>query len=771
MFSDSHEIIIKNRQMKKILINLFIVLPVLLAAQTITVKQDSTGNFTTIQEAINHAWNGDTVLVWPGTYFENVDFKGKSITLGSLTLTTGDTDYKYSTIIDGNQTSSCIVLNHNETNAVINGFTLQHGIGAHITPDFTDFRGGGLCVYDSYASVYNCVVKNNRAATFGGGISCEGLNNPFLFLSGVSIHDNQAYEAGGLLINGHSVIFDSINLCSIYNNYSGYGNDIYTVNKDDSIHFYLDTFSVSIPTRYFFVHIKELGIQTYNYTFDCQHSYLEPVNSDLYVNPVTGSDANTGTSPDSALKTISWAYSKIKVDSAKINTIHLANGIYSESLSGERYPLNVRPYVYVTGQSMKNTVLDAEHVTRVALAMHYTTNYSFQKLTFERGGFVNEEGEGIQHGAMLVYEHNEHVVFDSIIADSGWNIRGTIYCIRSGVRFNNSIFKNNRGGKGLMVGGDYLIPDTAFVTNCIFDNNHPDTVSNTPYQDGGAFANDGSDFVSVVTGCLFLNNNRKEISGMIIGYHPAKIYLTNCTFTGCKKPEDYDFRVSDEDISMYNCIFYNESGSGMYLLQWYIDSITFIIKNSLIEGGLQTLHLEGNVGLVYEDNIDTDPLFYGGEEFPYNLSGVSPCIDAGTLDLPQFVLNNMPDTDLAGNPRVFNGKIDMGAYEWNPTVGTDKHRISNVEHRMPNLKVFPNPFSTATNIAARWETTAQINIEIYNNAGLLVKTLLSGKQLPGRCQIPWNGTGNNNNYLPSGGYVILLKIDGRDVESVKVVKK
>jgi hypothetical protein len=621
--------------MKQFFFLLLNLLSVLLVAQTITVKQDSTGNFTTIQDAIDHAWNGDTVLVWPGTYFENIDFKGKSITLGSLTLTTGDTDYKYSTIIDGNQTSSCIVINHNEANAVINGFTLQHGIGAHITPDFTDFRGGGLCVYDSHASVYNCVIKDNRAKTFGGGISCAGNNSHHLFLSGVSIHDNRAYMVGGLSIYGNSVTFDSINRCNIYNNYSGYGNDIYTVNVDnDSIHFYLDTFSVSIPTKYFFVHIQETGIQTYNYTFDCQHAFIEPVNADLYVNPVTGSDTNTGTSPDSALKTISWAYSKIKVDSSKINTIHLANGTYSESLSGERYPLNVRPYVYVAGQSMDNTVLDAEHVTRVALAMHYTTNYSFQKLTFERGGFVNEGGEGIQHGAMLVYEHNEHVVFDSIIADSGWNIRGTIYCIRSGVRFNNSIFKNNMGGKGLMVGGDYLMPDTAFVTNCIFDNNHPDTVSNTPYPDGGAFSNDGSDFVSVVTGCLFLNNNRKEISGMVIGYHPAKIYLTNCTFTGCKKPENYDFRVSDEDISMYNCIFYNESGSGMYLLQWYIDSITFIIKNSLIEGGLQTLHLEGNVGLVYENNIDTDPLFYGGAEFPYNLSDESPCIDAGTLDLP-----------------------------------------------------------------------------------------------------------------------------------------
>jgi len=88
--------------MKRIFSILFLLLPVLLSAQTITVKQDGTGNFTTIQDAIDHAWNGDTVLVWPGTYFENVDFKGKSLTLGSLTLTTGDANYKYSTITSSN---------------------------------------------------------------------------------------------------------------------------------------------------------------------------------------------------------------------------------------------------------------------------------------------------------------------------------------------------------------------------------------------------------------------------------------------------------------------------------------------------------------------------------------------------------------------------------------------------------------------------------------------------------------------------------------------
>ena len=75
--------------MKKILLYLFLFFSLNVMSQIITVKQDGTGNYTTIQEAINFSINGDTVLVWPGTYFENIDFLEKSICLGGLAMTTG----------------------------------------------------------------------------------------------------------------------------------------------------------------------------------------------------------------------------------------------------------------------------------------------------------------------------------------------------------------------------------------------------------------------------------------------------------------------------------------------------------------------------------------------------------------------------------------------------------------------------------------------------------------------------------------------------------
>jgi hypothetical protein len=57
----------------------FSFVPATLAQQTIHVPADR----PTIQAGVNAANNGDTVLVSPGTYNENIDFLGKAITVTS----------------------------------------------------------------------------------------------------------------------------------------------------------------------------------------------------------------------------------------------------------------------------------------------------------------------------------------------------------------------------------------------------------------------------------------------------------------------------------------------------------------------------------------------------------------------------------------------------------------------------------------------------------------------------------------------------------------
>ena len=99
-------------------------------ASTINVPKDQ----PTIQAGINAANNGDTVLVAPGKYGENINFIGKAITVTSA-------EGPKVTIIDGNAAAPVAAFITNEgAQSVLNGFTLQNGVG---TFDFR-YEGAGF---------------------------------------------------------------------------------------------------------------------------------------------------------------------------------------------------------------------------------------------------------------------------------------------------------------------------------------------------------------------------------------------------------------------------------------------------------------------------------------------------------------------------------------------------------------------------------------------------------------------------------------------------
>lgn len=98
-----------------------------------TVDDDGPANFNKIQNAINACMNGDTVLVKPGTYYENINFNGKNIILTSTDP--NDPNIVQSTIIDGRNLNSVVKFAGTETETCkLRGFTITHGkVGSQIT--------------------------------------------------------------------------------------------------------------------------------------------------------------------------------------------------------------------------------------------------------------------------------------------------------------------------------------------------------------------------------------------------------------------------------------------------------------------------------------------------------------------------------------------------------------------------------------------------------------------------------------------------------------
>jgi len=89
------------------------------------------GDQPTIQAAINIAFNGDEIIVAPGTYVETINFLGKAIIVRSTDP--DDPAVVQSTIINGNGAGSVVSCTNGEgPDTVLSGFVITGGSGALI---------------------------------------------------------------------------------------------------------------------------------------------------------------------------------------------------------------------------------------------------------------------------------------------------------------------------------------------------------------------------------------------------------------------------------------------------------------------------------------------------------------------------------------------------------------------------------------------------------------------------------------------------------------
>lgn len=182
------------------LILTFIFLPAVGLSKTITVP----GDYPHIQLAIDAASNGDTVLVSPGTYADNINFKGKAILVKSC-------DGPEVTIIDGGQLGSVVAFTAKEgPGSVLDGFSITNGnetygggiqcFGSSPTilndmiTDNTGYMGGGIYCTEGAPTISHCMILNNLADT-GGGIYC--LEASPIIQHGM-IRENHALSGGGV---------------------------------------------------------------------------------------------------------------------------------------------------------------------------------------------------------------------------------------------------------------------------------------------------------------------------------------------------------------------------------------------------------------------------------------------------------------------------------------------------------------------------------------------------------------------------------------------
>ena len=191
--------------------------------------------FASIQDDIDAASDGDTVLIDPGTYTGSINFKGKNIVVGSLFLTTGDTSYIRQTVIDANNFGSVVRFENNEgPDAVLVGLTLTNGHAV---------EGGGVFINGANPTLSNLRIEDNEAYSCGAGGDFKGALGGGIYMKGSNAileattvtRNSSEIDAGGIYMSSSD---PSLTLVTVYQNSAiGLGGGIFcTTSSPELLH-------------------------------------------------------------------------------------------------------------------------------------------------------------------------------------------------------------------------------------------------------------------------------------------------------------------------------------------------------------------------------------------------------------------------------------------------------------------------------------------------------------------------------------------------------
>ncbi|MBI4649318.1 MAG: right-handed parallel beta-helix repeat-containing protein [Bacteroidia bacterium] len=261
------------------------------------------------------------------------------------------------------------------------------------------------------------------------------------------------------------------------------------------------------------------------------------------------------------------------------------------------------------------------------------------------------------NGGGIFCSYGNPTIFNNTISNNSTNNHGGgIYCFQNNSTiFNNTISNNSANSSG---GGIYCsYSSSPTITNNTISNNSSD------YRGGGIYCEYSSN--PTITNNTISNNDANN-GGALYCKNNSNPTLRNTILwgnTASASGTQVFLNTEDSDPNFYYCAL--QGGTAAF--------------------GLNNCFYTG----TYENNIEADALFvassagsgtgYDGLTADWSLQTGSPCINAGTPDTTGL---NLPATDIAGNPRIINGRIDIGAYEY---------FIVSISENLTGLTVYPNP--------------------------------------------------------------------------------
>ncbi len=267
--------------------------------------------------------------------------------------------------------------------------------------------------------------------------------------------------------------------------------------------------------------------------------------------------------------------------------------------------------------------------------------------------------------------------------------------------------------------------------NCIIRNNYSGTNAQFLVNGASGYSWYGT---ATITNSLFHNN--------VSGSGPSCLYFS-ASFANSGTALGINANV-------INCTFSNNTGVNGNVLRTDNGSNSYI-RNSIIYGNGSTTPINptGTGGSLLTNTISEGGQISGINSNPlfnpdYTLQATSPAINAGNnMYVPGTVL-----VDLAGNNRIVNITVDMGAYEYNATLNNSTFQS------LQDFTVYPNPSSGIITVA----TTSPIEkVEVYTLLGTKVKNSKDAQM--------------DIASLPAGIYLLTVETTDGKTGTKRIVKK